>query len=756
MVLRTAAAGIVMLCFYGRRKEAERAQELAVILEKWLKRIYDDPAWNLEGSYNNVGQHSKRKAAARTLVLGQALASGFRALGICQARWANLTYETSTRADLQVKSISNLRIAVGPGLGNEDNIEVLYSLAMVYFQTRDIDSAMRVIKKALSIGVVDLGEEGGPNEGVESTSFLDTQKRRLLLKSWHLLALLLSAREKFSAAVTSCDAALELFRIRSKSPGQSQARRLIGNIDSCDMKSIIEVRMTQLALAEVVDGPEEAVNASQDLLGLYSRLFNYSEQPRSKPAVSASTSPPASRHETIRSFRGSFLGRSKDARIKSSGSGSAQRNLGSGSFVSQESPNAIARTPAISVTTVNTSSTKKGPHHSHHLFHHEPKKLHKRNNRSSEGSIKAPASSGFFQPPSGLPVQNPQNGMSQSIKPDELPPNESIDYTSEDVGVAISHDEPTSSPQSSAKQRTPPALSLPQLSPPHQQSCSSQSSPKTPTSPFQNKTTLSPSLPLLMHPSPPIPLFSSSDQKRQSLTLLIKIWLHIASLYRRASMPADASGALSEAQTHITSIEASVAATNASVEAFTTPGWGGMKSVSELWADALAEQARLHEMQGHRVEAEADYEKALTNCPDHPGAIVGLSNLLLDFYESPSPSPSSPPSQDPLTIPTTPLLASLPSPPPSSTLRSLPSPSSSPSSPSQSDLLPRLCARDRAYGLLSSLTKSGAGWDCAEAWFAFARALELGGQIAKAKKALWWVVELEENRPVRGWECLAF
>jgi hypothetical protein len=32
-----------------------------------------------------------------------------------------------------------------------------------------------------------------------------------------------------------------------------------------------------------------------------------------------------------------------------------------------------------------------------------------------------------------------------------------------------------------------------------------------------------------------------------------------------------------------------------------------------------------------------------------------------------------------------------------------------------------------------------------------ARAHELSREIDKAKQALWWVVELEDNRPLRGW-----
>lgn len=63
-------------------------------------------------------------------------------------------------------------------------------------------------------------------------------------------------------------------------------------------------------------------------------------------------------------------------------------------------------------------------------------------------------------------------------------------------------------------------------------------------------------------------------------------------------------------------------------------------------------------------------------------------------------------------------------------------------------------ARDRAYMLLSNLTKLGTGWDNSAAWLSLARAYELSGQMDKAKQALWWVVELEESQPMRPWRCI--
>jgi Tfp pilus assembly protein FimV len=80
----------------------------------------------------------------------------------------------------------------------------------------------------------------------------------------------------------------------------------------------------------------------------------------------------------------------------------------------------------------------------------------------------------------------------------------------------------------------------------------------------------------------------------------------------------------------------------------------------------------------------------------------------------------------------------------------LPSPYKATSLP----LADRLAARDRAYALLTGLTRLGDGWNRADAWFALARAYEESGQPDKAKEVLWWCVELEEATGVREWRCV--
>lgn len=192
--------------------------------------------------------------------------------------------------------------------------------------------------------------------------------------------------------------------------------------------------------------------------------------------------------------------------------------------------------------------------------------------------------------------------------------------------------------------------------------------------------------------------------------------------------------------------------------------------------------------------ARLGFEAALTHYPDHPAAIVGLSNILLDLYTekivppkafpgldlvggsdampgtdrstadivSPPRKPSSPPQL----LPTEPLGLGAFQNPKKEPFKPAPVPNS-PASAAHHDshlalpykaasmpLVDRLASRDRAYGLLSNLTKLGTGWNHSEAWFALGRAHEESGQADKAKEVLWWCVELEEGMGVREWDCV--
>ena len=215
---------------------------------------------------------------------------------------------------------------------------------------------------------------------------------------------------------------------------------------------------------------------------------------------------------------------------------------------------------------------------------------------------------------------------------------------------------------------------------------------------------------------------------------------------------------------------------------------------------------------GNAHTARLEFETALTHFADHPAATIGLSNILLDVYSEKLVMPHAiprleladgtlfPPTKSTeegsnrevgvvATLPSQPLgLASSPStdvghsvklksetsspslstpgidkdfanlsinapasPSPKSDAEQLPPPYKATSLP----LTDRLASRDRAFALLSGLTKLGSSWNNAEAWFALARAHEESGQPDKAKEVLWWCVELEESAGVRPWGSVA-
>ncbi len=755
--LGTAAAGIKMLCYYGRRKDIEKSLNLAKTTDGWLRKLHSGSSPQPIVSTEDLPRDLVDKPGiSKPPVPGKALALGYHALAVSQFCWARLTYDTSSRSDLQSKAITNIRTALDPTFGEEQNTEILYSLASVYAETRDLDAAISTVKRALSSSL------GAPTtKGVSKTDFAadtvdeldpDLDERGLFLRCWHLLALLLSARENFTAAIACCEAALDLYGSKSILHGDLKSLDALGDMPLPERRHIVEVKMTHLALAEVIDGPEEAVNSSGDLLGLYTKLFRYSEKPLSQSKALDAIPPPANANGTIRSFRGSILGLPNHP-----GSKSRQTNLkaedkkASSSLRSYESSDESNRPPIVTVTGDNSAPVLQNPnHHSYFLGRHESNRLRKRHSRKNLGSQRtsratSPARVGTANSSRhhihlGLPHRGRQDGTTTTDGSLDALKYSGNDYDSNEVGVAISHDLP-SMPSTPAATSDPPnpLHTIPSTA----ENMSKRSPNSHPVAPKPTPTAQTPRpqpisilptlLPLLE------PIYPPPEANRHALTLLTKIWLLIAALYRRASMQTDAQGALSEATTHVQAIETSIATRDGSSAAsFAMAGYGGLKSCGELWADVMSEQAALRLMEGDVEAAAASYETALGHYPEHVAATVGLSDILLDAYAKPPPTEPHPLAEASTSTPT---LASLPIGPAQDLAESI----------SPADLLSRLAARDRAYGLLSALTKSGLGWDCSEAWFALARAYEQSGEVEKAKEALWWVVELEEGRGVRGW-----
>ena len=746
-VLFTAATGIRILCVYGGRKDAQRSLEIASLVGDWLERYrtghVPQPVKSAEDvPHDLVEQPNKANASVSSL----SVAAAHRALGLSRVRWSRLTYKPSERAELLDQAILDFQTASGPRLGQASDVETLYDLALALAEKRDLDASIESVKSAISAATTELE---GPSDDDSADGQDDPPlnpspwKRILLFKSWHLLSLLLTAKQKFDSAVKSCEAALELYGGNSALYGYQKPHSLLTTLGLFERIGIVELKLTQLALVEVIDGPEEAVNASGELLHLYAKLFRHTEPPAAKISPASTVSPPDSTSSAPRGLRASVFGRSHGLGSSNRKSQLVMETTGSDSADSQISPPETRAAPAIHVTSDSASNPPQEPRQHHHIFRHEPKKLHKRDSRKSIGTVRKDQTSSPPRLSTAKTTKQPNLNLSSRSRPSTANSSNqrSIDsdpYASDEVGVAVSYNGSSTNNGRPAGLDGPSAVgSLPPTS--HKNNHAPlHSFPKPSTDQDFDSS------PIFTNPPPPIPepIFNQIDTKRHSVTLLVKIWCLMAALYRRASMATDAVASLAEAETHVRSIETLVMKENGSSnETLTAPGWGGVKAVAELWADILAEKAMLHLFKAETKEAAEVYEKALLWWPNHTSSTVGLCNLLLDVYSTSQPQLEAPPFFPELTLQinlgTTPTDPNALAPTKNKT--------------DSTEFLAHLAARDRAYGLLSALTKSGQGWDCSEAWMALARAYELSGQVDKAKEALWWVVELEEGRGIREW-----
>ncbi|KAH7122716.1 hypothetical protein B0J11DRAFT_532151 [Dendryphion nanum] len=746
-ILRTSAEAIRLLSKFGSRKEAEKAVEIGTQIEKWLEQIH-----SIKSSTSEVGSVSSIEGS----VAPRSLAIAYCAIGIAQAHWARYTYEASTRTSIQTKAVQYLRKSLDPKLGDPSNLEALYALGLVLADMRDITAAIKVVKRALSPATANktsLSVDGVQSNGLRT----DFGRERKLILLWHILALLLTTRSEYSAAEKSCEAAFEQFgdptilfgredadsAYRSDhlnevkgSSANSKSKGLVDKMDAFEKSGILQVKMTQLSLVEVVEGCSAAVDGSDELLALYARLFGdpTAQQAKLQPPTVAAP-PPKSAVGTI---RGSIF-RSRGS-IKSTHQDTTARNS---SVISSQPSTLVPQggaAPAIQVTDENGADHAKNHHH--HIFHHKhedekagvtrtPSKLQKR----SANSLRRKSELDGEQTPSvpDIPDVATTTSARNSTARTKSPRRPSI---SSSIRKSVeSNDRPLRSV----------AHNLPHASEPLPLRHSSQP-PKQDTrlpAPFPGADYV-----------PPDPRFSKIQVRRHQVSLLASIWIFISGLYTRAKMYDDAKGAVSEALKLVETFEGEVAQETSSSRAFAERGWGGGKSIEELWADAFSAKGELLVAQGLKHTARSDFERALLHFPDHPESIVGLSNILLDIYckEIPLEPTRDNESLSHSSLPTGPLV-------PNGTAEAVKQHhigSHTPSAENQISPpeLNRLAARDRAFGLLSTLTKIGSGWDYSEAWFALARAYEESGQVEKTKEVLWWCVELEDTHPVRPWKSL--
>ncbi|EGC48903.1 filamentation protein [Histoplasma capsulatum var. duboisii H88] len=744
----TLSEGITMLSCFGSYKEAEKAKELTDMLQKLLNELV------CNNSTTNSTKPPVSEEPTAIFSHGETLSPttfsiAYRAIGIGLANWARWTPINEARTDIQTDGIAALERSLNFGSPEETDVASTFALALLLAETRDIDGAIDCVRTALlSAQSVDSGAQG--------QSHWVSIKERDLVPLWHLLALLLSAKQDFEAANKTCIAAFnsvpsvnflhepdeKLSQHKKQDSGEKAAHWLStaaieesrgtpNEMEAREKESIVELRITQLKLLEILHGPEYALNQSEELLSLYGRLFTDLEFDRKNdPKRSDNLIPPKSSAGTTRSFRGSIFGRRKSVKyVEKASSFRIEPNMTP--RVPSTSSGGVSidpDAPTIQVTDEDRPASSEHPHpvgtggSTQHRIHRRDGSMKSVRPHSLDRTARSTR-------PNTIKKHKRQNaGENSPISGDVLPQAD----RSEDPPS------PSHALTRNGSHKTPNEESI--------SSC-------CPKSNLLRWGQLSRSV-RFDSPTRALTRFPKVQTQIQAHGLLIKIWLFIAGLYRHAALFEDALEACNEASEQARCVESLIAGQESSARAFADSGWGGTKSSDELWGDVYAERGRLALATARPYDAINHFEDALMYYPDHISATVGLANLLLDIYDQTLPLEKSEPDLD-TNMPGVSLLSY------SSKFEASPKPHDgeptqgsggpSPSQESTPEALDRLAARDRAYGLLSALTKLGSAWDNSEAWFALSRAYEQSGQINKAKKVLWWCVELEDRRPIRHW-----
>lgn len=550
--------------------------EIGHNIEKWLE----------QSDHIRSASDAGSVVSTEAQVESTALAVAYSAIGISQAHWARLTYEVEARAGIQAKAVQYLRKSLSPSLGDSNNLEALYALALVLAETRDIPGAIKVVKRALSPATrngTTMSTDGLLSGGLTT----EYGRERKLIPLWHLLALLLTSRSEFTAAEKACEAAFEQFGdpailfgtddenvYRSEHLNQAtgkdvQSNSIVDRMAAFEKSSILQIKMTQLALLEVTDGATAAVDGCDELLALYGRLFGDPATDKVQPERQVTAlAPPKSAIGTIRGsiFRGRGSVRThEDITARNSSVLSSKASIDA---------SASGPPPAIQVTDDNGAAHTNGQQR-HHLFHHHKNEENKAAVTRSPSKLQKRSSASLRRASINEPDQTPE------VPP--LPENVS-NGTPARVATARGHSPRRTSVSSTARK------SVESGDRPLRPVAHNMSHTPTPVGteqPTRQDVRLPTPVPH-MDFIPPDPHFSKLQERRQKVSLLSSIWIFIAGLYTRAQMFEDAKEALAEALKLVETFEAEASLESSTAKALADKGWGGGKSVEELWADAFA------------------------------------------------------------------------------------------------------------------------------------------------------------------------
>lgn len=543
IMLETISACISALCRYGGREAAEKAWKLAHELEKLTEKYGRNDNSDRVGNYGTVALNI--------------LSLAWQSVGLANAQWARTTFDSESRSSIQEKAIRCLRKSLSPEFGHVVDVRGVFALGVLYAEQRKLPVAIELVKMAL---IADKAVK--EHEELHNGPYW---RERSLIPLWHLLALMLSARQEYVMAARACEGAIEQFKdpvvlfgtrslnggFRSEHLNEVAAEKqgsdgIVDEMDDYEKESILEIKMTQLAILELVEGPAVAVNASTELLTLFPRLFGDLDQ-----KVELTKVEPPKTTATSRTHRASvFGGRSEKV----------PRQRQSVSNVEQKSSSRPQTTQSVATTTLSPQSTNDDPTSSRRSVNSTDLKGRSRNSlrkRDRSGSR--------------------QRAMSSAGPP--VPP---LDYASfEEHGLQQYFTAVTRS--ASASQATASSSSQQNNAPLRHAASQGSSLAHSTGAAIKTVESFSPLLPYVN--------FSEEHSKRKRKSILVKVWLTIAGFYRRAGLLGDAQKAVAEAQLIVQSLEASVSddAPGSQSLSVRQAGWGMDKSVEQILADVWAE-----------------------------------------------------------------------------------------------------------------------------------------------------------------------
>ena len=607
--IRTLADAVGILCRFGGKEDAEKAREVEKHIQDWLD-IHAQP--HEETAYGPLSDplpdSQERGDTASNISIA------YRALGISRAHWARLTYEGDKRTLLQTEALSSFKKALNKQPPGMVDIDTLYATSLVAADMRNIPEAVKTLKIALSSPAELFASSTSSTFESNTDAFGEVirdgalfNRERKLVPLWHLLALLLTTRGDYTSAAKSCEAVFKQFgdqtnllgdersidsrqHVRKQGSITSEEKEhqppvtsAVSIMNSFEKEKLLQVKVTQLALMETIEGPAAAVDGTDELFALYARLFGepkiegIRKLPQTVPDLR-----PGTAASGVRSIAGSIFGRSRlshRGRDRPQSLPAQASRPSTARTVRQSHRPGAQPTPVIQVTNEDGTAEER-VNESVHRGSQEVSPRHRQSGilkRRSGGSLRKRSGS----VPGSRPIEtvstkvHKSKGMNANNDEDTVPPlpetgrrskNES--HTKAENGENFSRPTTSQSLRSAATNRKDDEHC--------DQVFKHQSGGSTDPSPY--------AINLLHHP-----IFSTLQDSRQKCSLLIRLWLYVSGLYTRAGMLDDAKAAMNEAQKILEMFELEVAQTRSSSKAFAERGWGAGASVNELWADVWTE-----------------------------------------------------------------------------------------------------------------------------------------------------------------------